>query len=46
MEQELDLNLKKDWEVNNPSELSKVLKTLEKIQKVLILKVKWFRWLI
>jgi len=23
----------KDWEVNNPSELSKVLKTLEKIQK-------------
>jgi len=24
----------KDWEVNNPSELSKVLKTLEKIQKV------------
>ena len=27
------LEPQKDWEVNNPSELSKVLKTLEKIQK-------------
>ena len=27
------LEPQKDWEVNNPSELSKILKTLEKIQK-------------
>ena len=27
------LSPQKDWEVNNPSELSKVIKTLEKIQK-------------
>ena len=33
MGQELDLLPQKDWEVNNPSELSKVLKTLEKIKK-------------
>ena len=33
MEHELDLTPQKDWEVNNPSELSKVLKALEKMQK-------------
>ena len=33
MERELDSAPQKDWEVNNPTELSKVLKTFEKIQK-------------
>ena len=28
------LEPQKDWEVNNPKELSKVLKTLENIQKI------------